>query len=81
MNLHDYISASGRRLALAASIGTSPAYLWQMASGWRGRRVPAERCLAIEQATGGAVTRYELRPDIFGQAPAGETPEAAKHVA
>lgn len=40
-------------------------------SEWRKRgRVPAERCIAIEQATGGQVTRYELRPDIFGPAPA-----------
>lgn len=29
-------------------------------------RVPAERCRQIEEVTGGAVTRYELRPDVFG---------------
>jgi len=34
---------------------------------WHQRKVPAERCLAIEHATGGAVTRQELRPDIFGE--------------
>lgn len=40
-------------------------------SEWRKRgRVPAERCRAIEHATGGAVTRYDLRPDVFGEAPA-----------
>jgi DNA-binding transcriptional regulator YdaS (Cro superfamily) len=33
--------------------------------------VPADRCLPIERATGGAVTRYDLRPDIFGDAPDG----------
>lgn len=39
-------------------------------SEWRTRnRVPAERCVAVEEATGGAVTRYELRPDVFGAAP------------
>ena len=32
-------------------------------------KVPAERCMAIEQATNGAVTRYDLRPDVFGPAP------------
>lgn len=38
-------------------------------SGWRKRgQVPAERCLAIEQATAGAVTRHDLRPDVFGVA-------------
>lgn len=30
---------------------------------------PAQYCLAIEEATGGAVTRYDLRPDVFGPAP------------
>lgn len=30
---------------------------------------PARYCLAIEDATGGLVTRYDLRPDVFGQAP------------
>ncbi len=29
------------------------------------RRVPAERCPAIEQATDGAVTCEELRPDVL----------------
>lgn len=39
-------------------------------SNWKKRkRVPASRCLAIEQATGGAVTRYELRPDVYGAKP------------
>lgn len=37
----------------------------QAVSQWR--KVPAERCLAVEEATG--ISRYELRPDIFGQAP------------
>jgi len=27
---------------------------------------PADRCIALEEATGGKVTRYELRPDVFG---------------
>ncbi len=30
---------------------------------------PAGRCIAIESATGGKVTRYQLRPDVFGQDP------------
>lgn len=32
--------------------------------------VPAERCVVIETATDGAVSRYDLRPDVFGAAPA-----------
>ncbi len=35
----------------------------------RAGRVPAEYCNAIEKATNGAVTRYDLRPDVFGPAP------------
>ena len=35
-------------------------------SHWMRRGVPARRCAAIEKATGGAVTRRQLRPDIFG---------------
>ena len=29
-------------------------------------RVPAERVLEIEKLVGGQVTRYEMRPDVFG---------------
>jgi DNA-binding transcriptional regulator YdaS (Cro superfamily) len=36
-------------------------------SNWKMRgRVPAEHCVRIEQAAHGRVTRYDLRPDIFG---------------
>lgn len=35
----------------------------------RDKKVPAELCIAIETAVRGAVTRYELRPDVFGAAP------------
>lgn len=46
-------------------------------SGWRKRgKVPADRCLAIEKATNGQVTRYQLRPDVFGEAPAEAMREA-----
>lgn len=40
-------------------------------SHWMRRGVPARRCAAIEKATGGAVTRRQLRPDIFGAEAAG----------
>jgi DNA-binding transcriptional regulator YdaS (Cro superfamily) len=60
------IEAAGGVAKMAASIGLSP----NVVSNWRGRgQVPAERCLAVEAATGGAVTRYDLRPDVFGKAP------------
>lgn len=31
----------------------------------RGGPVPAEWCLPIEAATNGAITRHQLRPDIY----------------
>lgn len=37
----------------------------QAVSQWD--EVPAERCLAVERATG--VSRHVLRPDIYGDAP------------
>jgi DNA-binding transcriptional regulator YdaS (Cro superfamily) len=47
---------------LARKLGVSP----QAVSAWRQRgRVPAERVLQIEQLTG--VSRYALRPDIYGE--------------
>lgn len=35
-------------------------------SHWRHRGIPLVRAIAIERATNGAVTREDLRPDIFG---------------
>lgn len=44
---------------LASILGVSV----QVVSNWRERGVPIERCVAIENATGGAITRRDLRPD------------------
>jgi len=30
-------------------------------------KVPVKRVLQIEQLTGGQITRYDLRPDIYGK--------------
>lgn len=43
---------------------------------WLSNRVPAEHCPAIERATEGQVTCSELRPDVFGDAPAADLREA-----
>ena len=52
---------------LATAIGLRQ----NVVGNWRMRgQVPAERCVAIEKATAGAVTRHDLRPDVFGPAPA-----------
>lgn len=32
-------------------------------------RIPAEYCRLIERASKGAITRYQMRPDIFGPGP------------
>jgi DNA-binding transcriptional regulator YdaS (Cro superfamily) len=40
----------------------------QAISNWKRRGVPAEQCLQIEIALRGAITRAELRPDLFGKA-------------
>ena len=58
------VAAAGSQTELARRIGCSQVFVHQML---RGRRaVSARLCLPIERATGGAVTRYELRPDVFG---------------
>ena len=35
---------------------------WKMRS-----QIPADRVLDIEKIVGGQVTRYEMRPDVFGE--------------
>lgn len=47
-------------MALAKSLDVSPVLVSQWANG--DREVPAERCPAIESATGKAVMRWDLRP-------------------
>jgi DNA-binding transcriptional regulator YdaS (Cro superfamily) len=60
------IDALGSQQALADALLIRPPSITE----WKQRgRVPAERCLAIEKATGGKVTRYDLRPDVYGEAP------------
>jgi DNA-binding transcriptional regulator YdaS (Cro superfamily) len=49
---------------LARRLGLFP----QHVNNWKTRGVPAARCIDIELATDGVVTRYDLRPDVFGQA-------------
>jgi DNA-binding transcriptional regulator YdaS (Cro superfamily) len=63
LNLYKSMTREQRE-ALARAVGTSPAYLSQLAYGHRraGIRVAA----AIQQATDGQVTPADLRPDIFG---------------
>lgn len=63
MNLSTYLGNGGHgaQMRLAKSIGAYPSDISSWLSGRRKPSVP--RCLAIERATAGAVTRRDLRPD------------------
>ena len=53
------VKAFGTRAALAEALGiqrTAP-YQW--------KQVPSKRVLEIEAKSGGAVTRHEMRPDLY----------------
>ena len=61
------IASVGSQRALAALLGVNPTLVSQWVTGRR--PVSASRCIEIETATNGAVTRYDLRPDVFGAGP------------
>lgn len=73
MDLLSFISDSERKRRLAVLTGASEGYLWQCATGWRGKRTSPELAQSIERAslTIGAevgvegVLRCDLRPDIW----------------
>jgi DNA-binding transcriptional regulator YdaS (Cro superfamily) len=58
------IERAGGQAALANVMNVTP----QAVSQWvhSRRPIPLSRAIAIEQWSGGAITRAELRPDIFG---------------
>lgn len=58
-------AASGvSKLAVRLDISANVVSNWRMRGG-----VPAEWCIRVEMAVDAAVTRYDLRPDVFGPAP------------
>lgn len=61
--LKKVISIVGSQALLAKAIGVKQPAI----SHWlhRDKNIPAEYAIKIERATNGAVTRYELRPDIY----------------
>lgn len=66
MDLNDYLKSPGAMSVgqLRRAIGVnSDAQIRQWQHGYAGRRPSPEYCTAIERATGGAVTRRDLRPD------------------
>lgn len=65
MNTNAIIKARdliGGTCAVASIVGVKPPTVTQWING--DRKVPIERCPAIERATKGAVTCEELRPDF-----------------
>lgn len=63
MKLSEWVDQErGRQSSLARSIGADAQLVWQWARGVR--QVPADRCPAIERATGGEVRCEDLRPDV-----------------
>ena len=67
MNLRDWLNSvdSNERERVADAAGTSVGYLWQIAGTHR--KASTGLAKAIEVATDGAVTRHDLRPDIWEQ--------------
>jgi len=70
--LNEAVKLAGGQAALARAmqnrgrINVRQQHIWK----WLQKgRVPAEYAMTIEGITGGAVTRYDLRPDVFGQPP------------
>lgn len=61
VNLNTYLTTVETAVALARKLGINPALISQWRTGVR--PIPVERCAAIEEATGGAVSRRDLRPD------------------
>jgi hypothetical protein len=57
MPLSQYIADSARRTELAAAMGASPDYLWQVASGWKGRRASPAFAERVEEKTNGVVPK------------------------
>lgn len=57
------ITKIGGQSALARACGVKQGHVWHWLN--KSLRVPAEYAFAIEAATEGAVTRHELRPDLF----------------
>lgn len=60
------VRIAGGQAKLARLCRTSQPRIWQCLN--RNQRVPADLVLRIEFATDGAVTRTELRPDLYPEA-------------
>lgn len=59
--LNKVVQLIGGQSALAKKIGVKQPTVFN----WLHTRAPAKRVIQIEKIVNGAVTRYELRPDIY----------------
>lgn len=67
------VEVIGGQVALAHLLGVNPSLISQWVT--ERLKVGARHVLAIEAATG--VSRHDLRPDVFGPAPANDDRQAA----
>lgn len=84
MNLLEFISDPARKAQLVEATGSSPGYLWQIATGWqpkgakRPKRASHELAQTIERETERIgperVTKESLRPDIWLVGPSDPEP-------
>lgn len=58
------VAVVGNQRILADRLKVNPTLVSQWVTGRR--PVAAKQCIAIERATDSKVTRYQLRPDVFG---------------
>lgn len=69
MDLRTYIADMARRERLADACNTSPNYLWQIATKWKGRRPSPQLAKEIERVTAQLgperVPKETLRPDVW----------------
>lgn len=67
MDLRTYLRTEwGMAVRLAKKLGMSAVYLRQIANDrFKDKRPSPETAIAIEEATAGAVSRSELRPDLW----------------
>lgn len=61
------VKAKSTQEKLAQSLGVTQGLVSAWVTGRK--KIAPHWCLPIEQSTNGVVTRYDLRPDIFGSAP------------
>jgi DNA-binding transcriptional regulator YdaS (Cro superfamily) len=66
MDLQTFFLTTGRRQELADRLAVSPNYLWQIATGYHGRKPSPKLAKRIHEETLGVVTLESLRPDVWG---------------